>query len=76
MERSKEKGVKSQGQNRNKVNDMKILHLAECAGGDGTLFGENVKIYDHNHIYKDVSIPIKIQGYTSAPITIEGNTVG
>lgn len=38
--------------------------------GDGTLFGENVKIYDHNHIYKDVSIPIKIQGYTSAPITI------
>ena len=38
--------------------------------GDGTIFGENVKIYDHNHIYKDISIPIKIQGYTSAPITI------
>lgn len=38
--------------------------------GDGTLFGENVKIYDHNHIYKDISIPIKLQGYTSAPITI------
>lgn len=38
--------------------------------GDGTLFGENVKVYDHNHCYKDTSIPIKDQGYTSAPITI------
>lgn len=38
--------------------------------GDGTLFGENVKVYDHNHCYKDVTIPIKEQGYTSAPIKI------
>lgn len=38
--------------------------------GDGMIFGENVKIYDYNHIYKDISISIKIQGYTSAPITI------
>lgn len=38
--------------------------------GDGTLFGENVKVYDHNHCYKDVTIPIKDQGYTSAPIKI------
>lgn len=47
--------------------------LASRAGitiGDGTLFGENVKVYDHNHCYKDTSIPIKDQGYTSAPITI------
>lgn len=38
--------------------------------GDGTLFGENVKIYDHNHCYSDPLLPIKDQGYTSAPITI------
>lgn len=38
--------------------------------GEGTIFGENVKIYDHNHCYKDTSIPIKAQGYTSAPIRI------
>lgn len=38
--------------------------------GDGTIFGENVKIYDHNHIYSDQDIPIKQQGYTSAPIHI------
>lgn len=47
--------------------------LASRAGitiGDGSIFGENVKIYDHNHCYKDTSIPIKEQGYTSASIRI------
>lgn len=38
--------------------------------GEGSIFGENVKIYDHNHCYKDTLIPIKEQGYTSAPIHI------
>lgn len=38
--------------------------------GDGTLFGENVKIYDHNHCYKNVAVPIKKQGFTTAPVSI------
>lgn len=38
--------------------------------GDGTIFGENVKIYDHNHCYEDINIPIKDQGYTTAPVSI------
>lgn len=38
--------------------------------GEGTIFGENVKIYDHNHCYKDITSPIKVQDYTSAPIII------
>ena len=38
--------------------------------GEGTIFGENVKIYDHNHIYRDSITLIKNQGYTSAPIHI------
>lgn len=38
--------------------------------GDGTLFGENVKVYDHNHICKNQDIPIKEQGYSSGPICI------
>ena len=38
--------------------------------GDGTIFGENVKIYDHNHIYSNPDKLIKHQGYTSAPIHI------
>ncbi len=42
----------------------------EICIGDGTIFGENVKIYDHNHIYQNPTIAIKHQGYTSAPIHI------
>lgn len=38
--------------------------------GEGTIFGEGVKIYDHNHCYKDTSRPIKEQGYISAPVVI------
>lgn len=38
--------------------------------GDGSIFGENVKIYDHNHCYKDKSRPIKEQGYACAPVSI------
>ena len=37
---------------------------------EGTIFGENVKVYDHNHCYKDYSIPFKSSGYSSAPIHI------
>lgn len=36
----------------------------------GTIFGEGVKIYDHNHCYQDTELPIKEQGYTVAPVTI------
>lgn len=38
--------------------------------GDGTIFGENVKVYDHNHCYQDPNVPIKEQGFTSAPVNI------
>ncbi|RZJ49338.1 MAG: acyltransferase [Flavobacterium sp.] len=38
--------------------------------GDYSIFGENVKIYDHNHLYRDFEIPIKNQGYSEAPIII------
>ena len=47
-----------------------LASRASITIGDGTLFGENVKVYDHNHCYKDTSIPIKDQGYTAVPITI------
>ncbi len=38
--------------------------------GEGTIFGESVKIYDHNHIYCNPTIPLKEQGYTTSPISI------
>ena len=41
--------------------------------GDGTIFGENVKIYDHNHKYSSPDILIKHQGYTTAPVHIGNN---
>ncbi len=47
-----------------------VCALNEIRIGDGTIFGENVKIYDHNHKHSDPSIMIKQQGYSTAPIYI------
>lgn len=47
--------------------------IAACTSvtiGDGTIFGENVKIYDHNHRYADPVKSIKEQGYSTAPVNI------
>lgn len=41
--------------------------------GKGCLFGENVKIYDNNHRFSDITIPIKEQGYSNAPVIIGNN---
>lgn len=41
--------------------------------GDNFLAGENVHIYDHNHIYKDSTIPVSQQGFTCKPVKIGNN---
>lgn len=41
--------------------------------GKNCLFGESVKIYDHNHVFKDTRRLIKDQGYNSSAITIGEN---
>lgn len=41
--------------------------------GKDTIFGESVKIYDHNHQYRDMHVLIKNQGYSSASVTIGQN---
>lgn len=38
----------------------------------GTLFGENVKIYDHNHRFR-MENPIKEQGYSNGEVHIGGH---
>lgn len=38
--------------------------------GDGCLFGENVKIYDHNHRFNNINASIKSQGYSVGEIHI------
>lgn len=41
--------------------------------GNDTIFGENVRIYDHNHTFSEKDILIRYQGYTVAPIIIGNN---
>jgi acetyltransferase-like isoleucine patch superfamily enzyme len=41
--------------------------------GHDCLFGENVKIYDHNHKFRVKEIPINNQGYTCAEVVIGDN---
>lgn len=40
---------------------------------DYCIFGENVKIYDHNHCYRNEKIPIADQGFKTKPIHIGSN---
>lgn len=54
-------------------NSCTICAKQKITIGDGTIFGENVKIYDHNHIYSSTDILIKHQGYTTSPIHIGNN---
>lgn len=42
--------------------------------GTHCLFGENVKIYDHNHKFSEKGKDIREQGYSTAPVKIGNNT--
>lgn len=42
--------------------------------GDNCLFGEGVRIYDHNHRFRDPDKPVASQGFKCAPVRIGGNT--
>lgn len=50
--------------------DCSLNSLEKIEIGKGCLFGENVKIYDHNHKFLDTSIPIKEQGYFMEKVCI------
>lgn len=41
--------------------------------GSNSIFGENVKLYDHNHKFRIEETPIAQQGYKTAPIKIGKN---
>lgn len=51
-------------------NDCSINALKSIKIGKGTIFGEGVKIYDHNHRFSDLQKSIKNQGFVSDEITI------
>lgn len=50
------------------LNCKEIIHI-----GDNCIFGENVKIYDHNHRFSKKDIIIKKQGYKKEKIVIGNN---
>ena len=50
------------------INSLKSIEI-----GDNTVFGENVHIYDHNHIYQDADTPINEQGFTYGDVKIGSN---
>ena len=45
-------------------NYCSINSLKKVTIGDGTIFGSNCHIYDHNHRFSDLETSIKAQGYT------------
>lgn len=50
-----------------------INALNEIVIGNGTILGENVRLYDHNHKFNQINIPIKEQGYSIGRIKIGNN---
>jgi acetyltransferase-like isoleucine patch superfamily enzyme len=51
-------------------NNCSLTSLMRIKIGDDCIFGENVKVYDHNHAYRDMNAPIRSQGYTRGEVTI------
>ncbi len=51
-------------------NFCSVNALDEITIGDATIFGENVRLYDHNHRFSNLQLPIMEQDYTKAPIRI------
>ncbi len=54
-------------------NGCSISCINEVLIGDNCLFGENVKIYDHNHRFQNRNISVKKQGFSIGRIIIGDN---
>jgi len=53
--------------------NIKIVCLEYIVIGNECLIADSVHFYDHDHNYKDLSKPIREQGYFSKPIKIGNN---
>lgn len=53
--------------------DCSISCLERVEIKNNTIFGENVKLYDHNHRFNDPTKPISKQGYSTGEIKIGSN---
>lgn len=54
-------------------NDCSINCKSLIMIGNNCIFGENIKIYDHNHIFNKVKVPIYKQGYKYKDVRIGNN---
>lgn len=54
-------------------NDCSLNCMGEIEIGDDCIFGENIKIYDHNHKFRDKKILIRKQGYKVKKVRIGNN---
>lgn len=51
-------------------NDCSLVSFGNIHIKEGTIFGENVKIYDNNHKFNKLDVPIKEQGYSIGEVII------
>ena len=54
-------------------NNCSLTSIGSILIGKNNLFGEGVKIYDHNHVYIDLNEPIQNQGFQIGNIIIGNN---
>lgn len=54
-------------------NDCSLNAQQEIKIGNNTIFGENVKIYDHNHVFKNKDKSIREQGFKTDKVIIGNN---
>lgn len=54
-------------------NNCSIMALNKVTIGANTIIGENVKIYDHNHVFSNKDKLIKKQGFSVASVNIGKN---
>ena len=54
-------------------NNCSVNSLCGITIGNDCIFGENVHIYDHNHRYKNMDIPINDQGFSYGEVVIGDN---
>ncbi len=55
-------------------NGASLNSLSSITVGDRCVFGEDVKIYDHNHKFRVLTRPVKDQGFSSKPVVIGSDT--
>ena len=73
MIRVRQAGMLNLGNNIGFNRGCSINCLNSITIGDDCLFGESVKLYDHNHRFRDNTELIERQGYTLGKISIGNN---